>query len=260
MLPIGYKKWSMVPQHYKASVWNCIIEKFEVNDAGHKNYIFKSLGKKWRDYRYELNRRVDLCDNLVDYNYQYSLYTSRDDWYDRDDFNDWNNLDDWHDFLMYRACSDTEKKATQNTRNCKSLTMHHTLGSKSFARLENELKVGGDEPVTRVALFKAGYTKKHDGSFVNEKAKKNHEKLVIQSQILSENDAYISVFGKEHPGYVRGLGLGVVKTQIYGSSSNSNSMPYSGGPTQVEFDAMKEKIKQLEEQIAMLTGQQHTNM
>ncbi|KAM0947099.1 putative transposase, Ptta/En/Spm, plant [Dioscorea sansibarensis] len=241
--PIGYEKWSAIPHYFKDHVWNSIIKiKFEVNDAQHKNYIFKSLGKKWRDHRYNLYKfwkKDPLCPFRALKVFMRHPICSKE-------------LDD---FINYRARHDTKTKATQNAENCRNLTMRHTLGSISFARLENEMKVGHGGPITRVELFQAGYTRAN-GSFVNEEAKKNHEELVIQSQTLSENEAFLSVFGKEHPGYVRSMGLGAVKTQIYGSSCSSCSKPYSSGPTQAEFDAMKETVQQLQEQIAILTQQQ----
>ncbi|MED6199960.1 hypothetical protein PIB30_080713 [Stylosanthes scabra] len=51
--------------------------------------------------------------------------------------------------------------------------------------------------------------RKKDGTFVNEEAEQKNEDL--QKEIgegASENEAYVKVFGKEHPGYARGMGFG----------------------------------------------------
>ena len=88
------------------------------------------------------------------------------------------------------------------------------------------------------------------------------EDLIVRSQSSSENEAFIGVFGKEHPGYVRGMGLGVGPTQVYGSSSGSSSRRYSTGGTQAEVDALRQTVHQLlqrievnERHIANLTQQ-----
>ena len=75
------------------------------------------------------------------------------------------------------------------------------------------------------------------------------EDLIIRSQSSSENEAFIGVLGKEHPGYVRGMGLGVVPTQVYGSSSSSSSRRYSTGGTQAEVDALRKTVHQLLQRI-----------
>lgn len=243
-LPLGYEKWSAIPHHFKDLVWNTIKIKFEVDDARHKNYIFKSLGKKWRDHRYNLYK---VCKK--DPNDGFSTHLGGES-------------EEFDKFINYRARPDTETKVTQNAKNCRNLTMRHTLGSTSIARLENAMKVGHDGPVTRVELFQASYTRAN-GSFVNEKAEKNHEELVIQSQTIPENEAFINVLSKEHPGYVRSRGHGAVKSQTYESSCSPCSKPNSSESMQAEFDSIikrlqqsEERLQQLEEKFANSTQQQ----
>ena len=59
----------------------------------------------------------------------------------------------------------------------------------------------------------------------------------------SENEAFIKVFGKEHPGHVRGMGLGVTPSQIFGCSSRS---------TTSTSDADSRKIEQMQSEIDSL--------
>ncbi|XP_039127580.1 uncharacterized protein LOC120263682 [Dioscorea cayenensis subsp. rotundata] len=115
--------------------------------------------------------------------------------------------------------------------------------------------------VTRVELFQASHTTL-EGSFVNEKARQNHEDLISRSQNSSQNEAFTSVFGKDHPGYVRGLGLGVSPTQVYGSSSSLSCKCYATRGTTTKDDGLREIVQQLrqqvqqnQDQIAFLTQQ-----
>ncbi|XP_039141236.1 uncharacterized protein LOC120278524 [Dioscorea cayenensis subsp. rotundata] len=167
--PIGYEKWQKIPESYKDHVWNNIIKsKLEVNDDGHKRYIFKSLAKKWRDNRYNLYNLMK-CD--PDGPREANIARKPPEI----------PLDQWVAFVDYRARPDTKAKAEQNTINRTHQTMPHTLGFKSIARLENEMEKQLGRFVTRAELFQ--------------------EDLIIRSQGSSENEAFTSVFGKEHPGY-----------------------------------------------------------
>ncbi|XP_039116676.1 uncharacterized protein LOC120252560 [Dioscorea cayenensis subsp. rotundata] len=230
--PIGYDKWQTVPAYYKDHVWDNIIKtKLEVNDDGHKDYILKSLAKKWRDHRCNLYKSLK-CDPDAPRKTNIGRIPPEVP------------LEQWIAFVDYRARPDTKAKAAQNTTNRSHLTIPHMLGSKSFARLENEMESQLGRPVTRAELFQVGHTTS-DGSFVNDEARQNHEDLVVRSQSSSKNEAHIGVFGKEHPGYVRGLALGVVPTQVYGSSSSSSSRCYSPRGTQAEVDALRQPVHQL---------------
>jgi len=43
-------------------------------------------------------------------------------------------------------------------------------------------------------------------------------------QNFSENEAFVRVLGKEHPRYVRGMGLKVRPSQIIGSTSHPTTL------------------------------------
>ena len=138
---------------------------------------------------------------------------------------------------------------------------------------------------------------KSDGTFVNDAARELHvrfflhsiyfvlimvnyliciffcfqEKLHNELQSYSENEAFTRVCGKEHPGYVRGMGLGVRPSQISGSSTQSTTSTTSFESSQkmqqmqaeidllklkaAEIDTLKAKAAEvdiLKEQIAFL--------
>ncbi|XP_058772253.1 uncharacterized protein LOC131646131 [Vicia villosa] len=100
--------------------------------------------------------------------------------------------------------------------------------------------------------------KKSDGSFVNEDAYHNNEKLQAAiKDSVSENEAFQKVFGKEHPGYVRSMGLGVTPSQINRSTRSATSLEENEKikEMQEEINALKEKnskIDELMEAVAFL--------
>ncbi|KAL2344662.1 hypothetical protein Fmac_005947 [Flemingia macrophylla] len=73
------------------------------------------------------------------------------------------------------------------------------------------------------------------------------EKLQDELQNCSENEAFLRVYGKEHPGYVRGMGLGVSPSQVIGSSSRATSSTTS-------FES-NERIEQMQAEINSLKAQ-----
>ncbi|KAJ1382710.1 hypothetical protein SESBI_44023 [Sesbania bispinosa] len=94
--------------------------------------------------------------------------------------------------------------------------------------------------------------------------KKEHEHMKDQlhSEIQEsyESEAFIKIFGKEHPGYVRGMRLGVTSTQIVGSCSSSSRTASSSevakiAQMQSEIDTLKAHVAEvdvLKEQLTFL--------
>nr|XP_004517064.1 uncharacterized protein LOC101515662 [Cicer arietinum] len=110
--------------------------------------------------------------------------------------------------------------------------------------------------------------KKSDGSFVNDEAKEKYEQLQAEiGKTPSPNEAFVNVFGKEHPGYVRCMGLGITPSQITTSTSHSvRSMSSSEAnekmeKMQAEIDRLKKRdseVDMLKEQIAFLMQMQNS--
>ncbi|XLU53610.1 hypothetical protein S245_048258 [Arachis hypogaea] len=104
--------------------------------------------------------------------------------------------------------------------------------------------------------------KKIDGSYVNEKTKEITEKIeayssqqAVESTVNSPLDALGVVLGKEHPGRVRGLGMGAVPTVAFknnttrisqmnlGSSNDASTSSTCGPNVQEELDTVRHNCK-----------------
>ncbi|XP_015947352.3 uncharacterized protein LOC107472340 [Arachis duranensis] len=115
--------------------------------------------------------------------------------------------------------------------------------------------------------------KKIDGSYVNEKAKEIAEKIEAHSSqqpmeltVNSPLDALGVVFGKEHPGRVRGLGMGAVPTIAFknnttrisqmnlDSSNDVGTSSTCGLNVQEELDTVKAQLQALVSYIASKEG------
>ena len=66
-----------------------------------------------------------------------------------------------------------------------------------------------------------------------------------QHSILSPEDAFAKVFGTEHPSRVRGLGMGVCPTNVFGNSSqrfHSNSSSGTNLASQEEVQSLRTEL------------------
>ncbi|XP_061339970.1 uncharacterized protein LOC133301773 [Gastrolobium bilobum] len=103
-------------------------------------------------------------------------------------------------------------------------------------------------------MYTIGHKKK-DGSFVSEEARSKNDELLEEIEDASDEDeAFEIVFGKEHSGRVRGMGFGVVPSQMRKrkacAESSSNSVP-----SQAEYNSLKEEHNSLKEELVTLKGQ-----
>ena len=81
----------------------------------------------------------------------------------------------------------------------------------------------------------------------------------MQTETPSKDDAFTRVFGKEHPGRVRGMGLGVCPSQVFGSTGRTSMSSTTGAPSNAawqelvsELKASNARIQALEEQMSYL--------
>ncbi|KAK2436363.1 hypothetical protein QL285_021362 [Trifolium repens] len=156
--------------------------------------------------------------------------------------------------------------ARKNAANRAKLKMNHTLGTKSIARTQKKLEKISGRKYSRGDMFGVSH-KKPNGSFVNDEAKKKNDQL--QAEIAKthlENEAFVKVFGKEHGGFARSMGLGVTPSQLTtvcsprltSSSDDKEKMKQ----TQAEIDSLKDKALQvdiLKEQVAFLMPKHNSN-
>ncbi|KAK2436364.1 hypothetical protein QL285_021362 [Trifolium repens] len=172
----------------------------------------------------------------------------------------------WAAFVQYRRKPKTVDMARKNAANRAKLKMNHTLGTKSIARTQKKLEKISGRKYSRGDMFGVSH-KKPNGSFVNDEAKKKNDQL--QAEIAKthlENEAFVKVFGKEHGGFARSMGLGVTPSQLTtvcsprltSSSDDKEKMKQ----TQAEIDSLKDKALQvdiLKEQVAFLMPKHNSN-
>nr|XP_025673516.1 uncharacterized protein LOC112772730 isoform X5 [Arachis hypogaea] len=135
--------------------------------------------------------------------------------------------DQWALFVEYRLKPETQKLCKRNQEIRQKQIIPHTSGAKSIARRRAEL----------------------------EKIEAHSSQQPMESTVNSPLDALRVVFGKEHPGRVRGLGMGAVPTIAFknnttrisqmnlGSSNDVGTSSTCGPNVQEELDAVKAQLQ-----------------
>ncbi|KAJ1420759.1 putative transposase, Ptta/En/Spm, plant [Sesbania bispinosa] len=259
LFPISFECLPKVLLSMKDVVWKDQIKARlwwePIHDNVAQSYIMKDIGKKWKENRLRL------------YNSHYDPTKSRDE-----------NISNppksipttkWASFIDYRLKPKTQELCEKNARNRSKLTINHTGGSKKLKRKAAEIMRQTGQPVSRGALYIHTH-KKSDGTYINDEARAICEKI---SEIESEgttpispspNDSLGQVFGKEHPGRVRGVGSGVCPSQLFGSSQrynacNSSTTVVADPQMQKEIDDLKQQLK-LETQKRMSMEEKLNNI
>ncbi|XP_057445840.1 uncharacterized protein LOC130737986 [Lotus japonicus] len=90
---------------------------------------------------------------------------------------------------------------------------------------------------------------KNDGTYVNDEARLKCDQLrTAIENCSSENEAFVDTFGKERPGYVRSMGLGVTPSQLTIPSFNRSTLQNDGliEKMQSEIECLKEKTAEVD--------------
>ncbi|XP_039138070.1 uncharacterized protein LOC120275522 isoform X3 [Dioscorea cayenensis subsp. rotundata] len=240
---LHYENWHKVPKILKEELLKFVELRFILEIS--REFVLKSLGKKWRDYKHDLKKRYFKRevgpqankDNHPDGTIRWQWEELVDFWYSRK----------WEDAEKIGHACRMQQKYT------------HTSGSKSFASQKKEMELSRGEKISRFEFFKATHTKK-DGSHVNvetenilEQANEmlgqyegtNDDAHMVESEILTK------VIGKERHGRVRGLGLGPTPKMYYGSSTSkvSTSASNKTGKSDDNFNQeLVQRVQQLEQE------------
>ncbi|XP_072055917.1 uncharacterized protein [Arachis hypogaea] len=258
---ISFDKWSDIPESSFENQWNIFFQArfcFKVCDSLAKRFLLQSLGKKWREHRIKL------------WNEFYDPRLSKTEIINNtpEDI----ALDQWALFVEYRLKSETQNLCKRNQEIRQKQIIPHTSGAKSIARRRAKLTEETEKEVSRVQMWDITH-KKIDGSYVNEKAKEIAEKIeayssqqAVESTVNSPLDALGVVLGKEHPGRVRGLGMGAIPTVAFknnttrisqmnlGSSNDASTSSTCGPNVQKALDTIKAQLQALVSYIAFKEG------
>ncbi|KAK2428420.1 hypothetical protein QL285_026942 [Trifolium repens] len=249
LFPINYERWLGKLGMPKSYLDNCFDKnlqprfQFRTTDALAKRYCKLSIAKKWAAHRQNLWTRF------------YDPSKTRDQIISNIPL----GVDpiQWAQFVDYRLKPETLERCRKNKENRSKQVIPHTGGSKPLSRKRHEMFLQTGEQPCRGKLYIETHKKK-DGSFVNDAAKGIVEQIEVgltQSSVheseISPNDALGRVFGPEHSGRVRCMGMGAAPTNTFRNngvrlSNLSNSSTAAATPSS---NFWQEKYTHLESQV-----------
>ncbi|XP_058763577.1 uncharacterized protein LOC131637027 isoform X2 [Vicia villosa] len=163
----------------------------------------------------------------------------------------------WAHFVNYRLKPETMERCRKNRENRSKQVIPHTGGSKPLSRKRHEMFLETGQQPSRGKLYIETHKKK-DGSFVNDAAKNIVEQIEVgltQSNIdesqISPNDVVDRVFGPEHSGRVRSMGMGAAPTNTFRNNGVriSNLRNSSTSVAEPSSNFWQEKYMNLESQV-----------
>ncbi|KAL2894272.1 Porphobilinogen deaminase, partial [Bienertia sinuspersici] len=170
-----------------------------------EKWILKSIGHKWRDYKCLLKGKGYDDDTDVS-----TLYDNCAD----DDV----EYDQWVSLVNFKRSEEEQRRSNRSKESLEKAKVKpiHTSGTKSHARVREEMKKSSNKIPTRTQV----YLKCHQHE--SEEEITNQIKNVVTEQGDQELDLVdepvSKVLGKDKYGRVRGLGLGVKPSDIGDSS------------------------------------------
>nr|XP_029146564.1 uncharacterized protein LOC112727454 isoform X2 [Arachis hypogaea] len=225
--PISFDKWSDIPESFFENQWNIFFQ---------ARFYFKvcdSLAKRFllqslgKKWR---EHRIKLWNEFYDPRLSKTEIINNTP----EDI----ALDQWALFVEYRLKPETQNLCKRNQEIRQKQIIPHTSGAKSIARRRAEL----------------------------EKIEAYSSQQAVESTVNSPLDALGVVLGKEHPGRVRGLGMGAVPTVAFknnttrisqmnlGSSNDAGTSTTCGPNVQEELDTVKAQLQALVSYIASKEG------
>ncbi|XP_049406184.1 uncharacterized protein LOC125869791 [Solanum stenotomum] len=244
--PLHVDDWRNFDNEEKKKLLDFVRKKFTIPKCG-EDFVLKSLGKKWKDYKCQLKG-----DHIPKYKTKIVLLKNRPSRIPRDQ---------WSGLVAYWLSDKAKRRIQANRNNRAKQNMPHTGGSKSIATLMDEKVENGVEP-TRAEVFVLTHKKRADGrpldddsakDMINEKMS-NSEGPTDQPphRVAWKGDVYSHVLGNERSGYVRDLGLGPTPSVLWGNRSSFGNID--------QEDSSNEVVQWLEHEITKLKAKQNEEM
>nr|CAD1823252.1 unnamed protein product [Ananas comosus var. bracteatus] len=212
LCPIHYPSWKVMPLMFKTKLLLLTRSKFLLPSNGNiEKWVLKSLSRKWKDFKCELKGKY-MIDNYTEQEVASNVpsgFTSQQ----------------WIDLVRYWF-SEKSKSYSQigKVARAKHITPH-TTGSMSFARKRD--------------LFDGTY----DGS--SQEVLDNITKL-IEKEAKTENEAFTEVIGKDRYGRVKGYGIGVTPTQLFGVHAQIKNMENGGVDPSEDMRKLQAQIQDMQ--------------
>ncbi|XP_040250193.1 uncharacterized protein [Aegilops tauschii subsp. strangulata] len=213
-----------------------ILLYYEVDERV-QDWVMGSAAKKWRDFKSDLKA---LC-----------FHEEKTDEELLADCDARVHEDDWKWLIDHWRTDAAKQRSEIGKLNRQGMTLFHTTGSKSHARvIEEEHKKNGYPP-RRDEAFVITHTSKKGvpsntaaAQKIKELENKANEQPELLEKTIEQGDLFSHVFGKERNGYVRCIGMG--------PSASYLRMPGTRKLKSTKLQMAEEECRQAMEEAALL--------
>ncbi|KAL2901904.1 Porphobilinogen deaminase, partial [Bienertia sinuspersici] len=166
-----------------------------------EKWILKSIGHKWRDYKCLLKGKG--YDDDTDIN---TLYDNCPD----DDV----EYDQWVSLVNFWRSEEGQRRSNRSKESLEKAKVKpiHTTGTKSHARVREEMKRSSNKSPTRTQVYLKCHQHESEADITNQI--KNVVTEQGDQELDLDDDPVSKELGKDKYGRVRGLGLGVKPSDI----------------------------------------------
>ncbi|XP_038973330.1 uncharacterized protein LOC103721483 [Phoenix dactylifera] len=150
LCPLNYHKWNDMLPSYKVELLKFVQKKFVLPPESH-DWVLKSLNRKWKEYKSKLKadwKREGMTEEEVARVCPPDVYHHQ-----------------WRELVHYWFSERGQTYSDIGRAARASQTIHHTSGSKSYARLRVEFMEDHGRKPDEVEFYKMTHTHR-DGSFV----------------------------------------------------------------------------------------------
>ncbi|RWR86313.1 Transposase, Ptta/En/Spm, plant [Cinnamomum micranthum f. kanehirae] len=252
--PLACYTWPTVKQEHRQIFYDRILDKFDIDlhNPRLKKAINSYLASTFKNYRNRLHSHYKRVGNHREACQKPYEGVSQEDW----------------ELCCNRFCSEEfQKVSKKNFENRMLLKVNHCVGSKSFVEYLHETR---DAPISRIELWhKTHYSQ--DKGWSTPECQMLYEKMItLQSQPteddsppLTDDEICRQVLGTR-PGYVRGLGHGVVappssSTGLY-NSQRVEELTKRATAAERQSQELAEQLQRMEAQMESQRQQMEAQM
>ncbi|XP_021318236.1 uncharacterized protein LOC110436181 isoform X3 [Sorghum bicolor] len=198
--------WRLVDIKKKDALWKEIKAKYDIHADG-KHWVLKTAGYIWKDFKATLKKMY--FDKKITDEQLKKMYGDRV------------NDSDWEYLVAHWMSPEFEVRTKTAKANRAKLAIHHTSGTKSFARARHELGHLLQRPPRRDEVYIKTHTRKNGVPTKNAEPIINKLKEIVEAcpelkeRTIEQGDALAAACGAKEPrGRVRALGLGPTPQDI----------------------------------------------
>ncbi|KAK1586771.1 hypothetical protein Q3G72_005962 [Acer saccharum] len=212
--PLTFEDWRYMPKETKIHMYDIIKAKFNINWDLAEDWINKKLSHLWRQRKHRLKKKYEKSSN------------------DKEKLSELINdvgKEQWNLLVEFWNSEKGKNRSETNKTNYGKMTMHHTGGTKSFARLRDELR--------------------------------RMDELITNQPDASKNEVFNQVIGEVSPeAHVSTLtyGLGINQSKKNGKRSSHLDTLKMLEDERIQRQTANEKITHLQSELIELKSQLQT--